>query len=44
MLLLNCVVCDKKKSMFIKNEKASGLLSKLGVKTPLSNVPLNGDI
>ena len=44
MLLSNCVVCGKKKSVFIKNEKASGLLSRLGVKTPLSNVPLNGDI
>ena len=27
MLLLKCVVCDSKKSKFIKEQKASGLLS-----------------
>ena len=35
MLLLKCAVCDSKKSKFIKQQEASGLLSILGIKTPL---------
>ena len=31
-----------KKSKFIKNQAAKGLLSNLGIKTPLSKVPLLG--
>ena len=42
MLLLNCAVCDSKKSKFIKQQKASWLLSNLGIKTPLSKIPLVG--
>ena len=30
--------------MFIKNQEAKGLLSNLGLKTPLSNLPVLGDI
>ena len=33
-----------KKSRFIKNQEAKGLLSKLGIRTPLSKVPIFGDI
>ena len=33
-----------KKSRFIKNQEANGLLSNLGNKTPLSKVPVSGDI
>ena len=33
-----------KKSIFIKNQEASGLLRKLGVRTPLINTPLTVDI
>ena len=40
MLLLKCAVCDSKKSKSIKQQKASGLLSILGIKTPLSKIPL----
>ena len=29
---------------FLKNQEANGLLSSLGLKTPLSKVPLLGDI
>ena len=29
-------------SRFIKEQEASGLLSSLGIKTPLSNIPLLG--
>ena len=44
MLLLKCVICDSKKLRFIKNQEAKGLLSNLGVTTPLSKVPILGDI
>ena len=36
----NCATCGSKKSRFIKEQKASGILSNLGNKTPLSQVPL----
>ena len=40
MLLLKCGVCDNKKSEFIKEPEASGLLSSLAIKTPLSEILL----
>ena len=33
-----------KKSRFIKNQEANGLLSNLGVRTPLSKVPILDEI
>ena len=36
----NCTTCGSKKSRFIKEQKALGILSNLGIKTPLSQVPL----
>ena len=36
----NCPTCDIKKSRFIKEQQAMGILSNLGIKTPLSKVPL----
>ena len=44
MLLSKCAIWDSKKSRFIKNQEAKGLLSNLGVRTPLSKVPILGDI
>ena len=44
MVLSKCAICNSKKSRFIKNQEAKGLLSKLGIKTPLSKVPILGDI
>ena len=44
MLLSNCTICNSKKSRFIKNQEAKGLLSNLGIRTPLSKVPILGDI
>ena len=40
MIQSNCATCDSKKSRFIKKEQAMGILSNLGIKTPLSKVPL----
>ena len=42
MLLSECAVCDSKKSKFVKQHEASELLSSLGIKTPLSKIPLVG--
>ena len=40
MIQSNCANCDSKKSRFIKEQQAMGILSNLGIKTPLSKVPL----
>ena len=40
MIQSNCAICDSKKSRFMKEHQASGLLSNLGIKTPLNKVPL----
>ena len=40
MIQSNCAVCGSKQSRFIKEQQAMGLLSNLGIKTPLSKVPL----
>ena len=40
MIQSNCANCGSKKSRFIKEQQAMGILSNLGIKTPLSKVPL----
>ena len=42
MILSKCAICSSKKSRFIKNQEA--LLSKSGIRTLLSKVPILGDI
>ena len=44
MMSSKCAICGSKKSRFIKNQEAKGLLSNLGLRTPLSKVPILGDI
>ena len=44
MILSKCAICGSKKSRFIKNQEEKWLLSNLGLRTPLSKVPLLGDI
>ena len=44
MLLSKCAICESKKSRVIKNQEAKGLLGNLGIKTPLSKVPILGNI
>ena len=44
MILWKCTICGSKKSRFIKNQEAKELLSKSGIRTPLSKVPMLGDI
>ena len=43
LVLSKFAICNSKKSRFIKNQEAKGLLSNLGVRTPLSKVPILGD-
>ena len=38
--LSKCAACGSKKSKFMKEQEVEGLLSNLGIKTPLSKVPL----
>ena len=35
-----CVECEIKKSRFVKEQEAKGLLSNLGIKTPSSKIQL----
>ena len=35
-----CTDCGIKKSRFVKEQEAKGLLSNLGIKTPLNKIPL----
>ena len=43
-ILSKCAICGSKKSKFIKKQEAKGLLSSLGIRTPLSKVPLLSDV
>ena len=44
MILSKCAICGSKKSKFINKQEAIGLLIKLGIKTPLSKIPILGDV
>ena len=35
-----CAACGSKKSKFMKEQEAEGLLSNLEIRTPLSKIPL----
>ena len=44
IIFSTCDICGSKKSKFIKEQEAKGLLSNLGLRTPLNNIPVVGDI
>ena len=44
MMLSKRAICGSKKSKFIKKQEASGMLSNVGLKKPLSKIPLLSDI
>ena len=44
MILSKCAICGSRKSKFINKQEAKGLLSNLGIKTPLSKIPVLTDI
>ena len=43
MILSKCAICGSEKSKFIKKQEAKGLLSSLGIRTPLRKIPLLDD-
>ena len=43
-MISKCAICGSKISKFIKKQDAEGLLSKSGIKTPLSKIPILGDV
>ena len=44
IILSKCALCGSKKLKFIKQQEAKGLLSNLGLRTPLNKIPVLGDI
>ena len=44
MILSKCAICISKKSKFIKEQEVKGILSNFGIRTPLSKIPLLGDV
>ena len=44
MMLSECNVCGSEKSKSIKTQEASGISSIVGIKIPLSKIPVLGDI
>ena len=44
MILWKCAICNSKTSEFFNQQEAKELLSRLGIKTPLSKIPVLGDI
>ena len=44
MILSKCAICGNRKSKFINKQEAKGLLSNLGIETPLSKISVLGDV
>ena len=44
MILSKCAICGSNKSKFIKEQEAKGLLGNLGIRIPLSKIPILVDI
>ena len=44
IILSKCAICGSKKSKFIKQQEAKGLLNNLGLRTSLNKIPVLGDI
>ena len=43
-MLSKCAICGSKKTKFIKKQEASGILSSVGMRAPLNEIPVLGDI
>ena len=44
VLSSECAICGNKILRFIREQEASGILSHFGIRTPLSKIPVLGDI
>ena len=43
-ILSKCAICGSKTERFIKDQEGTGLWNNLAVRTPLSKVPILGDL
>ena len=44
IILSTCAIYSSKKSKFVKEQEAKGLLTNLGLRTPLNKISVLGDI
>ena len=44
MILSKCAICSSKKPKFTEKQEAKVLLSNLDIRTPLSKIPILGDV
>ena len=44
MMLSKCTICGSKKSKLIKKQEANGILSSVGIRTPLNKISVLGDL
>ena len=44
MILSKCAICSTKKLKYMKKQEAKALLSNLGIRTPLSKIPILGEV
>ena len=44
IILSKCAICGAKKSRYLRQQEASGILSSLDLKTPLSKIPFYSDV
>ena len=44
MILSKCAICGSKNPKFMKKQEAKGFLSNLGIRLPLSKIPILGDV
>ena len=44
MKLSKCTICGSKKSKLIKKQEANGILSSVGIRTPLNKISVLGDL
>ena len=44
MILARCAICNSRKIKFIKRQEASGILSSVSKRKPLSKIPVLRDI
>ena len=44
IILSTCAICGSQKSKFIKEQQVKGLLTNLGLRTPLNKIQVLGDI
>ena len=44
IILARCAICNSRKSKFIKKREASGILTNVNIRTPVSKTPALGNI